>query len=172
MLTFFRKIRSHLIGDSRIGKYLIYAIGEIALVVIGILIALQLNNWNQQNQRKLREITMLEELKSDLEYSLMEVNQDLKSSKAARDATQRILHLLKGELSTSDSLYYDFHKLITFNNFFPKSSAYETVKSIGLDAISNDSLRIMITNIYELSFSRILKKEDTRRNANKILYPY
>ncbi|MBT8272644.1 MAG: hypothetical protein KJO77_02485, partial [Bacteroidia bacterium] len=47
MITFFRRIRQNLLAESKFSKYLIYAIGEIFLVVIGILIALQINNWNQ-----------------------------------------------------------------------------------------------------------------------------
>lgn len=48
MLKFFRKIRQGLLTENKISKYLIYAIGEIALVMIGILLALQVNNWNEQ----------------------------------------------------------------------------------------------------------------------------
>ena len=54
MFTFFRRIRKALINSGATGKYLVYAIGEITLVVIGILIALQVNNWNQirlENER-------------------------------------------------------------------------------------------------------------------------
>ena len=47
MLKFFRRIRQKLIAENKVGKYLIYAIGEIVLVVIGILIALWINNWNE-----------------------------------------------------------------------------------------------------------------------------
>ena len=47
MIKFFRHIRKRLIGENRFSKYLLYAIGEIILVVIGILIALQINNWNE-----------------------------------------------------------------------------------------------------------------------------
>ena len=55
MIKFFRRIRKRLLTESKIGKYLLYALGEIILVVIGILIALQINNWNEQ--RKLDETT-------------------------------------------------------------------------------------------------------------------
>ena len=57
MLTFFRKIRKGLLDGGRTSKYLLYAFGEVALVVIGILIALQINNWNTQKQesKSLRE---------------------------------------------------------------------------------------------------------------------
>jgi phage terminase large subunit GpA-like protein len=50
MIKFFRRIRQKLLSENRFSKYLIYALGEIVLVVIGILIALQINNWNQEQQ--------------------------------------------------------------------------------------------------------------------------
>ena len=55
MLTFFRRIRKGLLGTGATSKYLLYAVGEIALVVVGILIALQINNWNQERLNRLEE---------------------------------------------------------------------------------------------------------------------
>ena len=56
MLTFFRRIRKGLLEAGATTKYLIYALGEIALVVIGILIALQINNWNEDEKARIREV--------------------------------------------------------------------------------------------------------------------
>jgi len=55
MIKFFKKIRQQLLTENKLSKYLIYAIGEIILVVIGILIALQINNWNKGNYKLLIE---------------------------------------------------------------------------------------------------------------------
>ncbi len=70
MINFFRKIRQHLLSENKFSKYLPYAIGEIILVVIGILIALQINNWNevrkQNRQLEIYEKSLVSELKSDL----------------------------------------------------------------------------------------------------------
>jgi hypothetical protein len=52
MIKFFRKIRQKLLVENKISKYLLYAIGEVVLVVIGILIALSVNNWNEGNKKK------------------------------------------------------------------------------------------------------------------------
>lgn len=67
MLKFFRNIRKKLISDGNTGRYLKYALGEILLVVIGILIALQINNWNEQRKNKIEERDILENLK--IEFS-------------------------------------------------------------------------------------------------------
>ena len=66
MITFLRKLRERLIPGSAVTRYLLYAIGEILLVVVGILIALQINNWNQDRQNRALEITSLENLLEDL----------------------------------------------------------------------------------------------------------
>ncbi|RSK41997.1 DUF6090 family protein [Mangrovimonas spongiae] len=69
MLTFFRRLRQQLLKENRFSKYLLYAIGEIVLVVIGILIALQINNWNEHrkglNKRGAYTKSLLKELKQD-----------------------------------------------------------------------------------------------------------
>jgi uncharacterized membrane-anchored protein YhcB (DUF1043 family) len=72
MIKFFRKIRQKMLTENKFSKYLIYAIGEIILVVIGILIALQINNWNENKKlnaiKDNNYIQLLEDLKTDKEY--------------------------------------------------------------------------------------------------------
>ena len=81
MLRFFSKIRYKLAADNRVVKYLRYAIGEILLVVVGILIALQINNWNERQKAKVYEIKMLSEIRnamiSDIELFNMLANSRL-----------------------------------------------------------------------------------------------
>ena len=71
MLHFFRKIRHDLIADSKFYKYLKYAIGEIVLVVLGILIALQINNWNEKRNISKKELTLLANLKNDINSDIL-----------------------------------------------------------------------------------------------------
>ena len=73
MLAFFRKLRKSLIEKGSARKYLLYAIGEIALVVIGILIAIQINNWNQERQNGLLEKDYLFHIYDDLQRDLREI---------------------------------------------------------------------------------------------------
>jgi hypothetical protein len=65
MINFFRKIRQKLLSQNRITRYLVYALGEIFLVVIGILIALSINNWNEDRKRNLQEIRLAIQLLED-----------------------------------------------------------------------------------------------------------
>jgi hypothetical protein len=59
MIRFFRKIRQKLLTENKFSKYVLYAIGEIVLVVIGILIALSINNWNEQHKINVQELIIL-----------------------------------------------------------------------------------------------------------------
>ena len=77
MIKFFRKIRQNLISDGKTGKYLKYAIGEIVLVVIGIVIALQLNNWNESRKNE-------DEFKAVLQQIFTVVDQDSENLKLIR----------------------------------------------------------------------------------------
>lgn len=70
MIKFFRRIRKQLLSENRFNKYLLYAIGEIILVVIGILIALQINNWNEYDKSQALAQKYLKLIKSDLELDL------------------------------------------------------------------------------------------------------
>jgi len=70
MIKFFRKIRQKLLSENKFSKYLIYAIGEIVLVVIGILIALQINNWNEDKKGKVELNQYLSSLKENIQSDI------------------------------------------------------------------------------------------------------
>ncbi len=70
MIKFFRKIRKNLLSENKFSKYLLYAIGEIALVMIGILLALQVSNWNTQRQEKQTNVLLLKKLDSELQLNI------------------------------------------------------------------------------------------------------
>ena len=84
MLTFFRRIRKGFLDGGRTSKYFLYAIGEIALVVIGILIALQINNWNYSLKSKQKVEISIKHIKEEIESNIREI-------KAARNINQLIL---------------------------------------------------------------------------------
>lgn len=73
MIKFFRHIRQRFLSEGKFSKYLLYAIGEIVLVVIGILIALQINNWNEDRKARIQEFEILANLRTDLQADLKEL---------------------------------------------------------------------------------------------------
>lgn len=81
MIQFFRKIRKSLLINGKIATYLKYAIGEIVLVVIGILIALQINNWNEKRKATIHEKSLIENLESNLESDYNRFADNIKDAK-------------------------------------------------------------------------------------------
>ena len=77
MIAFFRKIRQKLVGAGSVTKYLLYAVGEILLVVIGILIALQVNNWNEERANRDLADNFLIGIKSDMERDIIQADEIL-----------------------------------------------------------------------------------------------
>ncbi|MGB5395146.1 MAG: DUF6090 family protein, partial [Lutimonas sp.] len=77
MISFFRKIRQNLLSQRNTSKYLKYALGEIILVVLGILIALQVNNWNELRKQGHEEIIIKEGLNAEFELAIKEISADI-----------------------------------------------------------------------------------------------
>ena len=94
MIKFFRRIRRQLLSESKFSKYLLYAIGEIVLVVIGILIALSINNWNQKRRDVAEEIVILTNLKEDLKADLKGYNKTIDWLKSRQANVDSVLHYL------------------------------------------------------------------------------
>ncbi|MDT0554944.1 DUF6090 family protein [Patiriisocius hiemis] len=158
MIKFFRKIRQKLLSESKFSKYLIYALGEIVLVVIGILIALQINNWNET--RKIGKVekeilnVLLEDLNSAKEFS----KEYIRSEQNYLDIIETILHndSLKTVLTNSDRTKEYFNKAFwDFEIKFPVINTYSDLKNAGkITIVQNDSIRdrlsVLEANIYNL----------------------
>lgn len=156
--------------ENKTGKYLKYAIGEIVLVVIGILIALQINNWNEKRKDNLKEVTNLISLKSELEFSLRELKSDYNANSSYHNSTLNVQNYIRNKQPISDSMYRDFYLSCQVSTFFPKTSTYETFKNGNLELIKSDSLKTLITDIYEAGYKRIVSRYNTSRISNRINY--
>lgn len=107
MLKFFRNIRRNLLAEGRLKKYLLYAAGEIALVVVGILIALQIDAWSQAYQDRIAERDYLANLVEDLKADTSWVNRyilDRYDGKVA--ALNRVRAYYQGRLEIEDTLSF------------------------------------------------------------------
>ena len=163
MIKFFRKIRLDLLSEGKTGKYLKYAIGEIVLVVIGILIALQINNWNENRKIKENEITILEQLNADLKKNLEELFEIKSILWQSAEHSEKFLLFLNSQKSNTDSISA-WLKLISRNPIFNNANtAYKNLENSPNKMISNDSLRLRITMMYEKEFRNI----DVRENGYK-----
>lgn len=170
MIKIFRKIRRNLLSEGKTGNYLKYAIGEIVLVVIGILIALQINNWNELRKDNRKEVANLKSLKSELELSLFELKSDYNATNSFHNSALKVQNYIREKPQISDSMYRDFYLSYQISTFFPKTSTYETFKNGNLELIKSDSLKILITDIYEAGYKRILSRYNTERISARINY--
>lgn len=159
MIQFFRKIREKFLSQGKLSKYLIYAFGEIVLVVIGILIALQIGIWNNENQLKKIEIKYLTEIKNNLESDLPDVLFNLRFNESKLNSNKLILQFINREFPYSDSLNFHFSNLLFNTRTLVNSSTYQNLKSRGLEIISNDSLRQNITKLYEFDIYNLVDFE-------------
>ena len=148
MIKFFRKIRQRLLSENKFSKYLLYAIGEVVLVVIGILIALSLNNNNENKKLKAQEIKILKEIKSEFAEALEDITEDLVDYEKYLKSTEIVYNSMIHKQNYNDSLKRHYVYILAKKEFLAKQSAFESLQSIGLDIISNDSVRNDITTAY------------------------
>lgn len=158
MIKFFRRIRQQLLTEHKFNKYLLYAIGEIVLVVIGILIALGINNWNENRKTEDQLKQFLVSLKSDLRNDLNEINLVSASQIIRSKRIKEAIELSKNPnletiLLNDTTKYYDPGNNFTF---FPTVGSYNAANNAGLiDHINNEELKRSILNLYEHLYQRI-----------------
>ncbi|MFI1770322.1 DUF6090 family protein [Thalassobellus citreus] len=173
MIKFFRKIRQKTLTENKFRKYLTYAIGEIILVVIGILIALSINNWNEDRKATRKEIKILKELKNDLNTNIIELKETYVLTNKRQLSTVLILDYLKNRKPVDDSLKKAFENINMDGIFNIANTAYKYIESQGIDFLTNDSLRIRTTEMYELDLKNIHTRENKNWNIiDKELLPF
>jgi hypothetical protein len=151
VLRFFRQIRQRLLIDNKFSKYLLYAIGEILLVVIGILIALQVNNWNEHRKEKDIERKVLLELKRTIESNQGLMEWDSVYRTMLDNSSDIVLRVIKNKQEYADTLNTHFQLSRIPGTILQLSTAgYESLKNVGFNIISSDSLRNQIVDLFEL----------------------
>jgi hypothetical protein len=154
MIKFFRKIRQNLLSENKFSKYLIYAIGEIVLVVIGILIALQINSWNQFKKDRLEELSILTRFENDLQEDLNRINLLYKyNERLVRDLRVIIRGLSNKDLGRD--IFAERSKNMTRYATYDKidGTYKETVSAGKLSLIVDDAIRDEILKFYETAES-------------------
>ena len=165
MIKFFRHIRQQLIQENKMGKYFKYAIGEIILVVIGILIALQINTWNENRKNAAKETQLLTSFKNDILENKKELNRIIDKTGITIKAADSILQFESGDLNVFN-LESFANCLLDATNYTVYMTQEGTIQDImgsgNLGIITNDSLRLAIgswnANLKLLRESEILDK--------------
>ncbi len=172
MIKFFRKIRQKLLTENKFSKYLLYAMGEIILVVLGILIALNLNNLNEIRKANKHEIMMLINLNKDLNKNLVELRSYKEGTQSRYQCAITILNYLDQKKQIDDTLKNCFELLPSFDMCNIWSTTYKYIENQGASSMHNDSLRLKITEMYDRSFWNVtFREKDDIEKIDNFLKP-
>ena len=159
MLKLFRRIRRKLLYEGQLRRYLIYAFGEILLIVIGILIAVQLNNLNENRKIRNYEVHILKDLITGIEGDIGSINYNIERHSEAIKSCEILLEVFNKNIGYDDSLSHHFAAIHYYTQFMSNIGPYESLKSKGSETISNKELRFKIINLYEKWYP-IIQKND------------
>ena len=157
MINFFRKIRKKLADDNKPLKYMRYAIGEIFLVVVGILIAVQINNWNEENKNKEAERTFYKEILSDLEKDKIKLESLRVFYKNRIDNAGWLLRKVRNPNGPLDNIEVGKHidPLYIGPLFVIYTSSFDAAKSSGAFASFKNKVILKVLNQYYANYEEL-----------------
>lgn len=170
MIPFFRRIRKKMADDNKPLKYMRYAIGEIVLVVIGILIALAINNWNENRKLRNQEIKYLENLRTDIKLNIVELNLYLDTRASSIESAKKVIEYYEGKpLTDLNDLNFHATNVYIWQKFTLQDNTYqELVNSGNLTIISNDSIKNGLLNLQAL-YNKLKNEEAHFRYDTELL---
>lgn len=158
--------------ENKFSKYLLYALGEIVLVVIGILVALYINNMNDQRKDRVRELSYLENIKADLKLNIVEMDKFLAVRNKNIQSAAKILEHFDGKPINDYTAFnqlgvgiYNWQKFYMSNNTFQ-----ELVNSGNLAAISNVGIKNQLLDIDGLYIKMKSEEDHYRFDTEKLIY--
>ena len=172
MIHSIRNLRRQLLSENKFTRYLAYALGEIVLVIIGILVALYINGLNDARKERQRELAYLASIKSDLGLSIAEMDKYLATRTANISAAKRLVSYFEGVPITDYNAYnQDSIGIYSWKKFYLSDNTFqELVNSGGMDVLSNASIKHQLLDIESL-YKKMKSEEDHfRYDTEKLLY--
>lgn len=158
MIKFFRHIRKSIIKENRTSKYLLYAIGEIIFVVIGILIALQINNWNQKRLKHEQLISVYERIVIDIDNNVRQLSRAV----AYYDSIEYVYKRVINDSITPNLFDVGLSRILTGNYANTNLSTTGVNQLKELDV--KDSLSLNVISIYDFMERRLVSYYEKRIN--------
>ena len=155
MLRFLRNIRIKALRSSSTHKYLLYAIGEILLVMIGILLALQVNNWNEYRMERKLEQELLIEIEESLETNIQNLKEHLVRIDRLNQHSQQVIDWIEYRgpyVQQLDTAFY--RSFFSATNFYMTDAGYEGLKNAGFETIKNRELKNAVVNLFGVGHSK------------------
>jgi hypothetical protein len=152
MIRFFRKIRKNLLSEGKTVKYLTYAIGEVVLVMIGILLALQVNNWNIEQTDKKREAKYLANIVLDLKKDIERLDYLIEFRTIRAIGDQRLIDHINGlPVSNVVEITHNVSNTLMEDNFSPNNTTFLELSNSGnLNLLSNATIKVLLLELEEL----------------------
>ena len=173
MIGFFRKIRKQLADDNQFFKYSRYAVGEIILIVIGIWIALQLNNWNEKRKESIAIKNVLIEIKEDLIKDKAELERNIELRTEDYEAQKRIISVLESKSNFDANVSSDLGRIHLARNIFSARKGYDLLKELNLGTLRDKELRILLTQYYERDIPLVYREyADDKLEFENFWLPY
>lgn len=158
--------------ENKMGRYLKYAIGEIILVMIGILLALQVNTWNNNREFKKEEQKILKSLLGEFKENLEKFDHAYKFHQSRKKGIHYSMSADLKSLS-ADSLISILGKVNGNYTFDPFQGIYNSVINSGkIELISNDILKSKIARLQDLIRDYQEEEKGTQQHSIQNLYPY
>lgn len=175
MIKFFRRIRKRLLTENKFSKYILYAIGEIVLVVIGILIALSINNWNERKKNTNLEKEILQDLLSELEVNQQKLIKAREEHFQVFEKTSLLVELIEPMAqSVNDSLFNAYMGVMIWPvKYIDSKSIISTLVSSGsISLIASKEIRYKVSKKLELldEYNYLLNIRDG--NIETLISPY
>lgn len=174
MIKFFRKIRQNMIKENKVSKYFLYAMGEIVLVVIGILIALQINSKKEEINNRIVEQSILNNLKEDFNKNQQEIEVLIFANNKYYRNLNKFIEILKTtpkdiKVKIDDTLSI---VAIAAPTYIPTTSTIEVIISTGkIDLIKNEELKTLISRFKREVADLSEDEKDVRILANIQICP-
>ena len=174
MISYYRKIRKKMADDNLPLKYMRYAIGEIVLVVVGILIALQINNWNEDRKERMQEIKILNNLHDEFQENL----ENLKYKDSILHTTISSLEIIFRELRSPEKSFKGLSidsilsRALNSPTWTPSEFVLNDLKSSGnLTKLHNDKLKKLLY-AWSRFYSELDETQSMIETTNKELIKY
>ena len=176
MITFFRKVRQKLLTENKFSKYLLYAIGEIMLVVIGILIALQINNWNTNRKNSQFEQSILVDIELEIAANIDRLKETIDRHEQSHEATQEFIRIFEDSHKLSQATDSTVNALLLtmdFNQTYdPTSGIVESIISSGqINYLKNKELKYLLASIDDLTEDANESTKAIEAQRPFLLYP-
>jgi hypothetical protein len=164
MFRFFRTIRRELFERGKLRTYIGYAVGEIILVVAGILIALQINNANEARLERQKELRYLANLKVDLQYTIRELDRFIETRERRIESGQRIIDYFNGRpVENLQDFAYDNVFVQVWQRYYQNINTYEELVNSGnLGIISSQDIKNALMDL-DLLYEKMKGDEDHMR---------